>query len=87
MSKTNNELIRQFDNHFIIKRIEMGWYELAGFWIIQMESHGWRLHNADKKKPLFLTKGTFYKSDAIAKVRLVYIMIWREVEVIESEKK
>lgn len=85
MRKTNNELVRQFDNHFRIKKLESGWYGLAGYWIVNMES-GWMLHNANPETPAFLAKQKFYKSDVASQIRLVYIAIWRAVEEIEHEQ-
>ena len=75
------------------KKIEKGWWELAGYWIVKMDKKDWVLCTNDDDNPRFISRtmrgrlsGKLTKDGAFRIVEKIYVMTRLAVESIEKAK-
>ena len=93
----NNYVKERFWENFKPKKLEKGWWELAGYWIVKFGKNDWVLCTMDEENPKFISPGRYLKktafpvihykkSDAYRAIENMYAHLWRSVEKIEEER-
>ena len=76
------------------KKIEKGWWEFAGYWIVKMDKKDWVLCVNDDENPRFISRTLrgrlsgklTSKENAFRIVAKIYVMMRLAVESLEKSK-